>query len=73
MAISVGVVQMNYIHSKAIDKTNIIDTCLNYFDATETLLDSLGVDADHPILESDEGAKYLEYANKVDSIIDNNR
>lgn len=38
----------------------------NYYNATETLLDSLGVDVDSPILESDVGAKYLETKSEVD-------
>lgn len=73
IATSIGVVQMNNINSKVIDKTNDINTYLNYYGATETLLDSLNVDVDNPILETDEGSMYLLYANKVDSIINSNR
>lgn len=37
-----------------------------YRDASETLLDSLGVDCDHPILESDAGADYLQSKFNLD-------
>lgn len=37
-----------------------------YHDASETLLDSLGVDCDHPMLESDAGADYLQAKFNLD-------
>lgn len=37
-----------------------------YYLATEAMLDSLGVDADNPILETDVGAKYLETKSVID-------
>ena len=40
----------------------------NYYIATETLLDSLGVDCDDPIFETDAGAEYLIHKYNVDSV-----
>lgn len=40
----------------------------NYYIATETLLDSLGVDCDNSIFETDAGAEYLECKYIVDSL-----
>lgn len=40
----------------------------NYYIATETLLDSLGVDCDNSIFETDAGAEYLIHKYKVDSV-----
>lgn len=37
-----------------------------YYLSVETLLDSLDIGVDHPILETDEGADYLYYKHKVD-------
>lgn len=37
-----------------------------YHDASETLLDSLGVDCDHPMLESDAGSNYLNAKFNLD-------
>lgn len=39
----------------------------DYYLATETLLDSLGVDCDNPIMESDAGARYLEMKSVIDN------
>lgn len=44
---------------------------LNYYNSVETLLDSLYIDEDAPILETDEGAQYLEDKWKLDSLIYN--
>lgn len=38
-----------------------------YHDASETLLDSLGIDCDHPMLESDAGADYLQSKFNLDN------
>lgn len=82
MAISINVVQMNHVvpekivykqNSKDSTKTIMLKNYMNYYDATETLLDSLGVDADNPILETDEGSKYLKCVDKVNYIIDSNK
>lgn len=40
----------------------------NYYIATETLLDSLGVDCDNSIFETDAGAEYLIHKYNVDSV-----
>ncbi|WP_291631523.1 hypothetical protein [Clostridium sp.] len=40
----------------------------NYYIATETLLDSLGVDCDNSIFETDAGAEYLMHKYNVDSV-----
>lgn len=40
----------------------------NYYIATETLLDSLGVDCDDSIFETDAGAEYLIHKYNVDSV-----
>lgn len=40
----------------------------NYYIATETLLDSLGVDCDNSIFKTDAGAEYLIHKYKVDSV-----
>lgn len=40
----------------------------NYYIATETLLDSLGIDCDNSIFETDAGAEYLIHKYNVDSI-----
>lgn len=37
-----------------------------YYNASETLLDSLGVDCDHPMLESDAGSDYLNAKFNLD-------
>ena len=37
-----------------------------YHDASETFLDSLGVDCDHPMLESDAGSDYLNAKFNLD-------
>lgn len=38
-----------------------------YYNASETLLDSLGVDCDNPLLESDTGSDYLQTKFNIDS------
>ena len=40
----------------------------NYYIATETLIDSLGVDCDNSIFETDAGAEYLIHKYNVDSV-----
>ncbi len=40
----------------------------DYYLHTETLLDSLYIDGDSPVMESDAGAEYLNYKWQVDSI-----
>ena len=46
---------------------------LNYYESVETLLDSLCIDCEDTIFETDAGAKYLESKYKFDSLfIDNN-
>lgn len=40
----------------------------NYYIATETLLDSLGIDCDNSIFETDAGAEYLIHKYNVDSV-----
>ena len=40
----------------------------NYYIATETLLDSLGVDCDNSIFKTDAGSEYLIHKYKVDSV-----
>lgn len=40
----------------------------NYYIATETLLDSLGVDCDNSIFETDAGTEYLIHKYNVDSV-----
>ena len=40
----------------------------DYYLHTETLLDSLYIDGDNPIMESDAGAEYLNYKREVDSL-----
>lgn len=40
----------------------------NYYIATETLLDSLGIDCDDSIFETDAGAEYLIHKYNVDSV-----
>ena len=40
----------------------------NYYIATQTLLDSLGVDCDNSIFETDAGAEYLIHKYNVDSV-----
>ena len=51
---------------KLINANSEIENYQNYYNATEELLDSIGIDADSPILESDAGAHYLN----VKAIID---
>jgi len=51
---------------KLINANSEIENYQNYYKATEELLDSIGIDADSPILESDAGAHYLN----VKAIID---
>ena len=51
---------------KLIGTNSKIENYQNYYNATEELLDSIGIDADSPILESDAGAHYLN----VKAIID---
>lgn len=43
----------------------------NYYIATETLLDSLGVDCDNSIFNTKVGRDYLIHKNKIDSIFHN--
>lgn len=43
----------------------------NYYLATETLLDSLGVDCDNSIFNTKVGRDYLIHKNKIDSIFHN--
>lgn len=40
----------------------------DYMQATETLLDSLGIDEDAPILETDAGAEYLSTVNIIKTL-----
>ena len=49
------------------DQSNI-EYYENYYIATETLLDSLGVDCDNSIFETDAGAEYLIHKYNVDSV-----
>ena len=49
------------------DQSNI-EYYENYYIATETLLDSLGVDCDDSIFETDAGAEYLIHKYNVDSV-----
>lgn len=44
---------------------------LNYYQDTETLLDSLCIDCGDTILETDAGAKYLDSKYKFDSLFIN--
>lgn len=44
----------------------------NYYRATETLLDSLGVECDDSIFNTKVGSNYLIHKNKIDSIFYNN-
>ena len=50
-----------------VDQPNI-EYYENYYIATETLLDSLGVDCDNSIFETDAGAEYLIHKYNVDSV-----
>lgn len=45
-----------------------IDAYKQYYNATETLLDSIGVDVDSPYLETDAGSSYLDAKRVIDSI-----
>lgn len=49
------------------DQSNI-EYYENYYIATETLLDSLGIDCDDPIFKTDAGNKYLINKYNVDSV-----
>ena len=44
----------------------------NYYRATETLLDSLGVECTDSIFNTKVGSNYLIHKNKIDSIFYNN-
>lgn len=52
-------------YSKYIDKISIYE---EYYDKTETLLDSLGIECDNPIFESDAGADYLQAKYNIDKL-----
>lgn len=43
----------------------------NYYNATESLLDTLGIDGDSPILEGDAGAYYLDHKYQLDEYENN--
>lgn len=43
-----------------------------YYDATETLLDSVGMDIDNPCFETDYGSNYLDAKAQLDSVYDAN-
>ena len=47
---------------------NKISAYEDYYLHTETLLDSLYIDGDNSIMESDAGAEYLNYKWEVDSL-----
>lgn len=47
---------------------NNTDAYKQYYTATETLLDSIGVDVDSPYLETDAGSSYLDAKRVIDSI-----
>ena len=49
------------------DQSNI-EYYENYYIATETLLDSLGIDCDDPIFKTDAGNKYLINKYNVDLV-----
>lgn len=49
------------------DQSNI-EYYENYYIATETLLDSLGIDCDDPIFKTDAGNKYLINKYNIDSV-----
>lgn len=49
-----------------------LDAYRQYYINTETMLDSLGVDADSPYLETDYGSNYLDSKAKIDSIYNQN-
>ena len=49
------------------DQSNI-EYYENYYTATQTLLDSLGIDCDDPIFKTDAGNKYLINKYNVDLI-----
>lgn len=57
-----------YIAIKNNDYKDAITKYQSYYKATETLLDSLAVDVDSPILETDEGAEYLNAKFEVDRL-----
>lgn len=57
-----------YIAIKNNDYKDAITKYQSYYKATETLLDSLSVDVDSPILETDEGAEYLNAKFEVDRL-----
>lgn len=47
---------------------NKISAYEDYYLHTETLLDSLYIDGDSPVMESGAGAEYLNYKWNIDSI-----
>lgn len=57
----------NSIMYRDADQSNI-EYYENYYIATETLLDSLGIDCDDPIFKTDAGNKYLINKYNVDLV-----
>ena len=59
---------------KEIQFINREKAMLDYYESVETLLDSLYIDCEDTILETDAGAKYLDSKYTFDSLfIDNNK
>ena len=56
----------NQIRNNARTKKTELDAYKEYYKCTETLLDSLYIDEDHPILESDVGVDYANAKFAVD-------
>lgn len=57
-------ISLNFLYNK----NKQIIKYKEYYNATETLLDSLGLDCDDPIFESDEGAIYLDKKWEIDHL-----
>ena len=68
--IIIATVMFNYAHKQVRDNARTerteLDLYKEYYKCTETLLDSLYIDEDHPILESDVGVDYTNAKFAVD-------
>ncbi len=61
-AVSALFTSLSFLYNKQIIRYK------EYYTATETLLDSLGLDCDDPIFESDAGAIYLDKKWEIDHL-----
>lgn len=60
------------LNTRLNDCIRTIDAYRTYHDRVEQLLDKVGIDVDSPLLETDEGAEYLDKKWIIDSLENEN-